>query len=316
MNHPTVRVIAPSRLHFGMLSFGQSGLPRYGGVGAMIDSPRLEIELVAADRLEAHGPDAQRAEELARLAIAHWQLAAGCRIAIVAAPPPHVGFGTGTQMALAIAAGLLALHGRPTSDAVELARPMGRAGRSAVGTYGFSMGGLIVEAGRTDEQQISPLISRMELPGAWRWVLACPTREQGLSGEAERTAFERLPPVPLETTAQLCREVLMGMLPAAQQCRFEEFSQSLYRYSLIAGECFAAVQGGPFARPDIVKVFQSLGVQGVGQSSWGPTVFAILPNEDAAQSLVQRLRNCGQAAGLNLSVARPDNRGAQVIRGA
>ena len=40
---PVVRIIAPSRLHFGLWSLGGDGTRRFGGVGAMVQQPALRL---------------------------------------------------------------------------------------------------------------------------------------------------------------------------------------------------------------------------------------------------------------------------------
>ena len=127
MSPAAVRVTTPSRLHFGMLSFGQSGVRQFGGVGLMIAEPRIRLQITAADRIEAVGPLADRAVQFARrvsenLGLTH---STGCRIELDSAPREHVGLGTGTQLGLAIAAGLRALHSLPPvaqPDRLTLAR--------------------------------------------------------------------------------------------------------------------------------------------------------------------------------------------------
>src|SRR5262249_56077258 len=60
-----------------------------------------------------------------------------------------------------------------------------------------------------------------------------------------------------------------------------------------AGEPFAAAQGGPYASSEIADLIAEVrraGVRGVGQSSWGPTVFAVVGDGDSALSLVLRFR--------------------------
>ena len=56
--------------------------------------------------------------------------------------PSHAGLGSGTQLGLAIARALMELHGAD-ADAQTLARVMGRAKRSAIGTWTFAGGGLV-----------------------------------------------------------------------------------------------------------------------------------------------------------------------------
>ncbi len=314
---PRVRVTTGSRLHFGMFSFGNPRVRQFGGVGAMIDEPGVELSIGESDRLEVEGPHAGRVRELA-LRIARLE-GLGCDapwgIVVHRAPLPHVGLGSGTQLALALASGIDALLRRPARPAPEIAAGLGRGERSAIGLHGFEQGGLLVEAGKTSEGEISPLVGRASLPTDWRFVLIGPVGQRGISGDAERRAFAALQPVSGEATAELAREALLTMLPAAVEGRFDEFSQSLFQFGRMAGRLFAAHQGGHFATPEvaaIVELVRSLGVQGVAQSSWGPTVAALLPDEDAARRLVTRLRERQPSDSLEISIAQPKNDGARI----
>jgi predicted sugar kinase len=71
------------------------------------------------------------------------------------------------------------------------------------------------------------------------------------------------------------------------------FGEALYDFNLRAGEAFANVQGGFYASPRIaeaVEFIRSEGVYGAGQSSWGPTVFAIAETQEEADALAEKLR--------------------------
>ncbi|MCO6456660.1 MAG: hypothetical protein J5I93_15285, partial [Pirellulaceae bacterium] len=102
-----VRVSAPSRLHFGLLSFGGSGR-QFGGVGAMIRQPGVRLRVTAAAGFESLGPHGDRVRQVARSWAEHYRLAGlpPCVIEVNSAPPLHVGLGVGTQLGLAVAAGL------------------------------------------------------------------------------------------------------------------------------------------------------------------------------------------------------------------
>lgn len=318
MSTPGVEVVAPSRLHFGMFSFGRSDRRQYGGVGTMVDRPGLRLRITAAGEFAVRGPLAARAQTVAERLAEAWRLdhLPACLIDVEAAPPDHVGLGTGTQLALAVTAGLNAWHGEPPLDAARLAALAGRGDRSAIGTYGFTRGGLLVEAGKLPGEALSPLEHRVELPAAWRFALICPTAERGLSGEAERRAFREMPAVPAETTERLRREVAVELLPAAEAGDFDRFSRSLYRFGREAGSCFAARQGGPFASgpiAELVATMRAAGIEGVGQSSWGPTVFALLRDEDAARQFVETLaRQVPPDA--TITIAPINSAGARVTR--
>jgi beta-ribofuranosylaminobenzene 5'-phosphate synthase len=320
-----------------MLSFGQSGVRQFGGVGLMIAEPGIRLRITPADRIECSGPLAERAEQFARRVLEtlrgtarreqwHWD---GCRIEIELAPREHIGLGTGTQLGLAVAAGISTLAGSPPLSPDELASLAGRGERSSIGTHGFAVGGLLVEAGkyaaaerselggdgtRSVPATLSPLVARVELPADWRFLLLMPKTASGLFGKEEREAFARIPPVPVAVTEALSREALLNLLPAAIESNFAEFSRSLYRYGRIAGECFASQQHGAFLNrrtAELVETIRALGGEGVGQSSWGPTLFVAVPDQAAGQNLAARLVAAHDLTGYESLVVGPNNTGAQ-----
>jgi beta-RFAP synthase len=313
-----VHVSTPSRLHFGLLRLHERAGRSFGGLGMMIDRPRVELELAAGDEWRITGPGKSWAQEfaasaLARVAVLHKP--AAIRMRIASTVPQHRGLGGGTQLALAVAAGVRALVGLPPASAAELAEAVGRGGRSAVGSHGFVHGGLIWERGRIGESGLGELSTRVALPEAWRIVLVAPRERRGLSGSAERNAFDCVPPVPAEVTQRLESLAERQILPAATAGALDEFSEAVYEYGRLSGECFANVQGGPFASADIadcVAAIRALGVRGVGQSSWGPTVFAITASGAAADELISRLHADRRWSACEIETAAPDNRGAVV----
>ena len=190
-----IRLTSPARLHFGMLSFGNADVPQFGGAGVMIDEPGVRLDICESASLEVHGTHAERVVEFVRQWSVHQGLAEPprCSIEIWSAPPQHVGLGTGTQLALSVAAGLTLALGLPFPPSDELARSVGRGRRSAIGTYGFLQGGLIAEMGKRDpELTLGEFASRIELPDQWCFVIALPrTNEKGISGAEESAAFQR-----------------------------------------------------------------------------------------------------------------------------
>jgi beta-ribofuranosylaminobenzene 5'-phosphate synthase len=239
-------------------------------------------------------------------------------IEIKQAPREHVGLGAGTQLSLSVTAALLAALRLPIPSGSDLARLAGRGIRSAVGTYGFQHGGLLVEAGKHVADTISPLVARVELPERWRFVLFILCEPSGISGDKERAAFGMLPPVPREATERLTREILLELLPAAIADDFHQFSRSLHRFNAAAGLLFAAAQGGPFAAgatSALVDWLRRAGIEGVGQSSWGPTVFALCRDEDEAHECVAQSQRRWPANEIEIVLAPPANRGAQIALG-
>jgi beta-RFAP synthase len=276
-----------------MFSFGRTDVRQFGGVGVMIDRPGLRLRISPAERFLIRGPMGQRIAAVSDRLLSQWRCETppACQIELLAAPPEHAGLGTGTQLELAVTAGLNTFLGANPLTAQQLAQLSGRGARSAIGTYGFLLGGLLVESGKLPGEILSPLEHHVALPTAWRFVLLT-LPGAGLAGDAERREFDRLPPVPPEVTVALRAEVFKELLPAALDGQFSRFSESLYRFNREAGMCFAASQGGPYASSaiaDLIERLRHAGVSGVGQSSWGPTVFALLENERAAHRLLERV---------------------------
>ena len=283
------RVVAPSRLHFGLLSLPGNGSPirHFGGVGLMVDRPGVTVRVEHATEWAADGPLALRALEFARRFVESLPSneRRPYRIVVEDAPSEHSGLGVGTQLALAVAHAIAMECGHVDWTAVELARRVGRGERSAIGIHGFERGGLIVEGGKMAGESIAPLVGRFACPADWAIVLFTPHGRTDWYGGREHEAFAQLGPN-LTQTNELCRIVLMGMLPALASADLDAFGEAVYDFNVRAGDLFAPVQGGCFASPDVaacVARLRSAGVRGVGQSSWGPTVFAIARREDAEE---------------------------------
>jgi beta-RFAP synthase len=311
-------------LHFGLLSFGQPGTRQFGGAGVMIGDPSLRLTIADSDRFEVVGALSDRVERVVAHLSRHatwWPSAQrevsrpSFSIKVESAPPQHVGLGSGTQLGMALARGLAARFDAPPQTAESLAHAAGRGKRSAVGVHGACLGGFLVESGKLRGEEISPLVSRTALPEEWRFALIVPSEGAGLCGEAEQRAFDRLPPVTPETTAALCRELMCEMIPAAQVGDFDRFSEGLFRYGRLAGQCFAVEQGGIYAGAAVERLVERcrrLGVRGVGQSSWGPTVFALCRDEFQARQLLEALAAAGDLRQAQTFLTAPDNRGIRV----
>jgi beta-RFAP synthase len=236
-----------------------------------------------------------------------------CRIVVESSAPDHVGLGTGTQLGLAVGQALSTLWGSKNLGAVEIARRIGRGMRSSLGIHGFEQGGLLVDGGKGPHTQVAPLISRLEFPEDWSIVVIVPPG-QGLHGASEKGAFERLGRAQSEQMDALCRLVLLGLLPALAERDLPTFSAALYDFNRRAGELFRPIQGGVYSQArtaEIVEYVRQKGIAGVGQSSWGPAVFAVT-ERDRGEFLVKTLPFA--AAGVWLTTA--SNCGAGISPGA
>jgi beta-ribofuranosylaminobenzene 5'-phosphate synthase len=296
-----VRVEAPARLHFGMLDLRGSLGRRFGGIGAGVFDPSLVIEVERAAAVEAEGAEANRAVEFARRYLASQGMREGARIVIRHAIPGHAGLGSGTQLALAVARGIAELYDLPT-DSATLATAVGRARRSAIGTWLFDGGGFIVEGGRREEgNRIAPLLARLPIPDSWRCVVALPWSGESVSGESEVQAFRELPLPPLEEAEHVAHLLVMSLLPSLVDGDLESFGRAITTIQRINGGWFAPAQGGQFASgasTELIRKMSEWGAAGVGQSSWGPAVYGITEGDARAAELAASVRGALNGGGV------------------
>jgi beta-ribofuranosylaminobenzene 5'-phosphate synthase len=310
-----VVVTAPARLHFGMLDPAGLGPRRFGGCGVGVEYPRVVVRLAPGPGQEvtARGSQAERAAEFARRAAVAFGHRGGVELDVPEAIPPHIGLGSGTKLGLAIARGMAELTGRQ-ADPAQLAEASGRGARSSIGCWTFAAPGLVVEAGVLEGGTISPLVARHPMPAGWRCVLAVPRGGEGLSGNAEERFFEHLHE---QATGEprVSRLLLTALLPGLVGEDIEEFGGALTEIQREIGSMFAASQGGVFhprAAP-VVQALLDLGVNAVGQSSWGPTVYGIVDGPERAVDVADRLRVTVGAAN-DVRVVDFDRRGAWAAR--
>lgn len=334
--HDTIEVRTPCRLHFGLLALNRDDTQRqFGGAGVMIDRPHIAIRVTRSPTQKdftAAGPLAKQAIKLA--AQFQTQAAAqaamkedqspvftplqGGHIEILQGPRAHTGLGTGTQLGMAIACALTKLSGQFSGQSYlsipTLATMVGRGKRSAIGAYGFGQGGFIVEGGKLDHSRLSPLLIRHDFPKDWRLVLISPSKLQGLAGSRELQAFAQMPDINPDITGQMCRLVLLGLTPAMLERDLPLFGQSLYELQNLVGQCFAQAQGGIWADPmleAIVTQLRNWGIAGVGQSSWGPTLYAVTGDEEEATSLSQKLQQAFLLSDDEVTITAANNTGGQ-----
>lgn len=291
------RVTAPSRLHFGLFHVpgdGDAAARAFGGVGLMIDRPGVVVSARPAGSWQFEGPLASRAQVFAHRYMAGQEATTRpLSVLVERCPDEHTGLGVGTQLGLAVGKAIAIESGGPELTAVELAGRVGRGERSAVGVHGFDGGGLVVEPGKLGVEAVSPLLVRVRLPEEWRVAVLVPAGAERWHGSRERRAFAAAGKVPRPAglTEALCRIALLDLLPAAVAGDLIGFGAAVHEFNRRAGEPFAVEQGGAYAGPEVaglIDAIRRMGFKGVGQSSWGPAVFAVMGSAAEAGWLVKQ----------------------------
>ncbi len=327
----SVSVSTGARLHCGLFSDHRPGGKLFQGFGLMIDEPGFDLlaERIDGDDHElGYSPDllnelaedgvdlpadlirdrflgiVERCEE-------HWpdaKLSIGVEFDSLI--PFHAGLGAGTQFDLAIGTCWTRLAGLDVS-APELSRVLGRGKRSCIGTFGFHRGGLLIDRGIGPDDDAGIYRFAATVPDSWRFVLVTPDEIAGYSGEREEKAFQSMPEVAPDRLDEL-----EGLLQTIEDegTSFDIFSETLQRFGNLVGDTFAPVQGGRFRHPvceTIFDGFQQAGIQGIAQSSWGPTMFGVCKDDDSVQQVIEHIFSAVPNA--TVRVTRAKNNAATVI---
>ena len=323
-----VVVRTPSRVHVTLIDLhGGSGRVD-GGIGITLDAPCILLEAELAPALSVKGGDAAVQERVGRIAsevLANLGIAGSIAITIRDGYPAHVGLGSGSQLALAVARAIAELHGLHL-PVRELAKLVGRGGTSGIGTAAFEYGGFIVDGGHTfgkggeksdfrpsaASRGVSPppVIARHDFPPDWKILLAIPDVPPGASGSIETDIFRAHCPVPLAEVRELSHEVLMRMLPGIASADLDLFGSSINAVQSL-GFKKVEVSLQPPQVTGLLTALREAGAAGAGLSSFGPAVYAI--GDTGMTTLEQSARSfMNEHGGGTTLVTTARNSGARV----
>ncbi|MBD3206761.1 hypothetical protein GF319_10530 [Candidatus Bathyarchaeota archaeon] len=314
-----VTITTPSRLHFGIIDL-RGDLGRiHGSAGVAIDTPNIVLEAERSNELLAHGERAERVIRFASEIFDQTGLKGGVEFTLNSDIPEHRGFGSGTQLALAVILAIKKLYGL-NIDLFAGAKILERSRRSGVGAHLFLHGGFILDGGRkiNEVDVIPPMLFRGDIPKDWRFVLGVPEINLRVAGKEEDNAFKKLEPPPEELIWRISHTVLLEMLPGIIEEDIQVFGRSMSKMDSIFGDYWIKVQGGRYGHPFIYKGVNFLldnGAYGAGQSSWGPAFYGLAQDQKHAEQLSNGLRDFFEDEHIagNSFISKPQNTGAIVV---
>lgn len=319
-----VHVKTSARLHLGLIDLGGELGRIFGGFGVAIERPNVVLEAEHSESFWVSGEKSDEVKSLVKRFMEAYGTDDKVRIHVKHTIPEHVGLGSGTQLALAVSTALAKLQNIKASVS-ELSSIMGKGSISSIGTAIFERGGFVVESGhkiRSNKPWISasktppPVIFRQPFPKEWYFAVAIPNVKRGFTDEEEVQALESLPPMPSENVGSICHLIVMGLLPALMERDIKIFGSSFTQIQNIVGDYFATVQGGRFSSSvarECIEHMSKLGAYGVGQSSWGPTVYGLVYGEEQAKSLALAVRSfLRKRVGGQVFHTRANNKGVYI----
>ena len=290
----------------------------HGSVGVAIQEPRIVLKASRAPDLKAKGKRSERILEYADIILKYAGIDKGVEFELVSDIPEHEGFGSGTQLALAVGSAISQLYDL-NLGVEDIALKLDRSKRSGIGTQIFKHGGFVVDGGhRTDKpNSIPPLVFHSDIPEKWSFVIGVPEIKNSVSGELEKRAFKMFEPPPKDLIGEVARLVLIKMIPGIIENDIRAFGEAMTEIDYKFGEYWSKVQGGRFSHPLIeagVEFILKSGAYGAGQSSWGPAFYGLVDGEEEAKRVTEELWKFLNIEGRHGSAfyTKADNKGAKI----
>lgn len=319
MSDPWATIETGARLHVGFQNLSAQRDRLFGGIGIAIGEPRVVVSARPATELLV---DRDVAVAPARRVLEHLDLP-GVEIRVHRTIPRHRGFGSGTQVALAVGAAIGAAYDRAVLPR-KLAPVLERGGRSGVGVVTFETGGFVVDAGHPTESvggesvtgaRVPAVAVREAVPEHWRFVLVRPAVTPGRSTADEETSIARTIDSAAPDPAERIEAALHDqVLPGIRSGDIGSFGAGITQIDRLTGEWFQDEQGDPYrsACTAIADVLADAdAVAGWGQSSWGPLMYGLTTDRalaDATDAGRRALREADVDG--TIDVVSPRNRGA------
>lgn len=313
-----INIKAYARLHMGFFDLNGDQGRRFGSVGIGLNQPATNIKLsrgCGADTThKQENTNFSYIDKSKQLLLNHLKIEEEVAIEVFDEIPRHSGLGSGTQMALAVGVGLNAMFNQ-TMSLNEIAAVTQRGKRSGIGIGTFSYGGLVVDGGRGEHTVLPPIIAQHQVPVTWRFILIFDSSFKGINGPEEVHAFKTLTDQTIADTQNITHQVLTRALPAIVEQDLTTFGQVMNALQAYNGSYFSPAQGGQYASMPVANVLNYLNENGAacaGQSSWGPTGFAMFANEIEATHMLEILQNKFDSSDLTFMICQASQQGANI----
>lgn len=316
-----------SRLHIGLLNVSSEGPRQYGGAGIALANPKTTVQVRPRT---GPGPDVVAFDSALTFDPAHIEAAVGvCRRSRLAlgisqpvaalveeCPPSHIGLGSKTALASALAFSIAKRFGKRITSSSQLGAITLRGGVSSIGTHAAFTGGFLVDGGHPQDGslplgpsrsirngRVAPLILTCSVPSNWQFILLSPPqRDWSGHGDKEAELFEKYAAAPHARSQNRAATELVyhGIVPALISGSIGDFSDSLRAFNAIGFKRAEIGRYGPDYDAAVSLISDAVGRRGAcGMSSMGPLLYIACVDQDvlAIRSIVDPL-----ISGLGLAV--------------
>ena len=284
----------PSRIHLGFLELDNNSDRLFGSLGLTITNFETKLLLKKSKKINVICDDINQKERIKRIiTLLNKKIDfPSFEMQVIKSIPSHSGLGSGTQLALSIAT-LISTFADIKISIDELAIILDRGKRSGIGIESFKNGGFIVDGGKIkDSTKIPPILFNSNWPQNWKLILILDNSLRGIHGLKEKQEFKNIKKISSELSKENCRSLCLKILPSIIEKRFKEFCSGMQEIQNNTARIFSKAQGGLFTSKKISMIFDFIKHKKkicYGQSSWGPTSYIILENENKREEIFNEI---------------------------
>lgn len=291
----------PSRVHITLIDLNGKLGRIDGGIGIALENPCFKIKFKESKRFEISASK-ELEERIRRIKQRFFdyfskkekkELKDNLRISVIESYLQHVGLGSGTQLALAVAKAFSDFN-KIEASIRELAISTKRGGTSGIGVAAFEAGGFIMDAGHTikekpeflpssaSEAKPANVIARYDFP--WELLVLIPQGKK-VYEKREVSIFKKYCPIKITEVRKLCHIILMKALPSLLDRDIESFGESINEIQKTGFKKIeVSLQSREVKR--ILKICQRYSF-GAGLSSFGPSIYCIGFDEEKIRDKVE-----------------------------
>lgn len=290
------------RVHFGLLELSGNYARIDGSAGLAVSAFPMTVTVSDSEEfcIDTNNADAERICRYTVSDLSPFLPSLRIRIAIHSDSRMHLGLGFSTQCALTVGCAILTYFNIPFSQE-SLALSVRRGGTSGIGIRSFFNGGFIIDGGHLFPEDkdslgpsskytlktIPPLIARIPFPD-WKICIAIPTADTYLGGESEINFWENNTPIPEDECNYLCKNLLLGIMPALCEKNFNAFCGAMHN-STYYGLKKREIDYWQPQYEQCKQIMEECGWSGVTLSSLGPAIIGFsdsqIDNEQAHNEL-------------------------------
>ena len=238
----------------------------------------------------------------------------------------HMGLGSKTQMALALASSIIKIHDLDKKIDIEtLTHMVGRGGTSGIGFRSYEKGGFILDCGHRfgeGEEKHSFLpssasnakpartILRYNFPKEWTTLVLILNVPAGASNVEEINIFQKHCPIPIEEVQQVSHHILLQLLPGIIEKDLTTVGKALNQIRKIGFKKIEVSLQHEKVK-ELIR-FLEQNTKCAGMSSFGPTVFSIFESEEEARKILYEIEQKFSEVGLTSYITTASNSGAHI----